>query len=159
MGTAVRPAKNWFLSMLGTSPSAVAPDSASAAARPIMQGRGPRSACRAGGMRKPARGARLKPGRRDDPEARRERLAKRKAGPLFRKIGVGGVDTKLHPDADRRILAQRVAMAGLYISTAGSDRLSAHALRVGFISAAYDKGIRYEDIMRHTRHRDLRGYV
>jgi hypothetical protein len=33
---------------------------------------------------------------------------------------------------------------------------SAHALRVGFITAAYDKGVRDEDIMRHTRHRDLR---
>jgi hypothetical protein len=35
-------------------------------------------------------------------------------------------------------------------------------LRVGFITAAYNKGVRDEDIMRHTRHRDLRtmrGYV
>jgi hypothetical protein len=42
------------------------------------------------------------------------------------------------------------------------DRLSAHALRVGFITAAYENGVRDEDIMRHTRHRDLRtmrGYV
>jgi hypothetical protein len=37
----------------------------------------------------------------------------------------------------------------------GFDRLSAHALRVGFITAAYDKGVHDEDIMRHTRHRDL----
>ena len=60
----------------------------------------------------------------------------------------------------RRILAHRVAMAG--ISVNGFDRLSAHALRVGFITEAYDKGVRDEDIMRHTRHRDLRtmrGYV
>ena len=59
-----------------------------------------------------------------------------------------------------RILAQRVAMAGIVVD--GFDRLSAHALRVGFITAAYDKGVRDEDIMRHTRHRDLRtmrGYV
>ena len=44
----------------------------------------------------------------------------------------------------------------------GFARLSAHALRVGFITEAYDKGVRDEDIMRHTRHRDLRtmrGYV
>jgi integrase len=89
-------------------------------------------------------------------------VAKRQAGPLFRKISTGGGigDTKLHPDAVRRILAHRVAMAGLSIE--GFDRLSAHALRVGFITAAYDTGIRDEDIMRHTRHRDLRtmrGYV
>ena len=89
-------------------------------------------------------------------------VAKRKAGPLFRKVSTGdGIgDTALHPDAVRRILAHRVAMAGIVVD--GFDRLSAHALRVGFITEAYDKGVRDEDIMRHTRHRDLRtmrGYV
>jgi len=89
-------------------------------------------------------------------------VARRKAGPLFRKISTGGGigDTPLHPDAVRRILAHRVRMAGLSID--GFDRLSAHALRVGFITEAYDQGVRDEDIMRHTRHRDLRtmrGYV
>jgi len=42
------------------------------------------------------------------------------------------------------------------------ERLSAHALRVGFITEAYAQGVRDEDIMHHTRHRDLRtmrGYV
>ena len=89
-------------------------------------------------------------------------VAKRQAGPLFRRIStagrIGGV--ALHPDAIRRILAHRVAMAGLTVD--GFDRLSAHALRVGFITEAYDQGVRDEDIMRHTRHRDLRtmrGYV
>ena len=51
-------------------------------------------------------------------------------------------------------------MAGLTVE--GFARLSAHALRVGFITAAYDQGVRDEDIMRHTRHRDvrtMRGYV
>src|SRR6201991_2317715 len=89
-------------------------------------------------------------------------VARRKAGPLFRKISTGdGIgDAALHPDAVRWILAQRVAMAGIVVD--GFDRLSAHALRVGFITAAYDKGVRDEDILRHTRHRDLRtmrGYV
>jgi integrase len=89
-------------------------------------------------------------------------VARRKAGPLFRKISTGdGIgEAALHPDAVRRILAHRVAMAGLTVD--GFDRLSAHALRVGFITEAYDKGVRDEDIMRHTRHRDLRtmrGYV
>jgi hypothetical protein len=40
--------------------------------------------------------------------------------------------------------------------------LSAHSLRGGFITEAYNKGVRDEDNMRHTRHRDLRtmrGYV
>ena len=89
-------------------------------------------------------------------------VAKRKAGPLFRRVSTGdGIgEIALHPDAVRRILAHRVQMAGLIVD--GFDRLSAHALRVGFITAAYDKGVRDEDIMRHTRHRDLRtmrGYV
>jgi integrase len=89
-------------------------------------------------------------------------VARRKAGPLFRRISTGDRigDTALHPDAVRHILAHRVQMAGLTVD--GFDRLSAHALRVGFITEAYDKGVRDEDIMRHTRHRDLRtmrGYV
>jgi integrase len=89
-------------------------------------------------------------------------VARRKAGPLFRRISTGGTigDAALHPDAVRRILARRCAMAGLVPD--GFDRLSAHALRVGFITEAYGKGVRDEDIMRHTRHRDLRtmrGYV
>ncbi len=89
-------------------------------------------------------------------------VAKRKAGPLFRRISTGGRigDAALHPDAVRQVLARRVAMAGL--TQEGFERLSAHALRVGFITEAYAQGVRDEDIMRHTRHRDLRtmrGYV
>ena len=89
-------------------------------------------------------------------------VAKRRAGPLFRRVSTaGGIgDTALHPDAIRRILAHCAGMAGL--SVEGFERLSAHALRVGFITEAYGKGVRDEDIMRHTRHRDLRtmrGYV
>jgi integrase len=89
-------------------------------------------------------------------------VAKRKAGPLFRRISSGGkiAGAALHPDAVRQILVRRAGMAGLALD--GSERLSAHALRVGFITAAYGAGVRDEDIMRHTRHRDLRtmrGYV
>jgi len=89
-------------------------------------------------------------------------VARRRAGPLFRRISTAGTiaETALHPDAVRRILAYRAGMAGLQIET--FERLSAHALRVGFITAAYGNGVRDEDIMRHTRHRDLRtmrGYV
>ncbi len=89
-------------------------------------------------------------------------VAWRKAGPLFRRISTGDRigDRALHPDAVRVILAHRIAMAGL--ATAGDGRMSAHALRVGFITEAYGKGVRDEDIMRHTRHRDprtMRGYV
>ena len=66
----------------------------------------------------------------------------------------------LNPDAVRHILAQRARMAGLESDVC--EQLSAHALRVGFITEAYGAGVRDEDIMRHTRHRDLRtmrGYV
>ena len=89
-------------------------------------------------------------------------VARRKAGPLFRRISTGDRigDAALHPDAVRRILARRFALAG--ISLPGFERLSAHSLRGGFITEAYNKGVRDEDIMRHTRHRDLRtmrGYV
>ena len=57
-------------------------------------------------------------------------------------------------------LAEGLRQAGLTLE--GFERMSAHALRVGFITEAYGKGVRDEDIMRHTRHRDLRtmrGYV
>ena len=89
-------------------------------------------------------------------------VAKRKAGPLFRPISKGGRigDAALHPDAIRRILARRAGMAGLTLD--GFARLSPHGLRAGFITEAYAKGARDEDIMRHSRHRDLRtmrGYV
>jgi integrase len=89
-------------------------------------------------------------------------VARRRAGPLCRRVSTAGTigDAALHPDAVRRILARRCRMAGIAVE--GFDRLSAHALRVGFITEAYGKGVRDEDIMRHTRHRDLRtmrGYV
>jgi len=89
-------------------------------------------------------------------------VARRKAGPVFRRISTAGRigDAALHPDAVRRILAHRAGLAGLEL--AGFERLSAHALRVGFITEAYAQGVRDEDIMHHTRHRDLRtmrGYV
>ena len=90
-------------------------------------------------------------------------VAKRKAGPLFRRISTGGRHRR-HRAASRRRAAHpgpsRRAWPGSSVD--GFDRLSAHALRVGFITEAYDKGVRDEDIMRHTRHRDLRtmrGYV
>jgi len=91
-----------------------------------------------------------------------QEAAGRGAGPLFRKISTAGNigAAALHPDAVRRILLYRIRLAGM--TQEGFDRLSAHALRVGFITEAYAKGVRDEDIMRHTRHRDLRtmrGYV
>ena len=83
-------------------------------------------------------------------------------GPVFRKVNQwGGIEpTALHPYAFPKILAKRVALAGL---KAGSfERLSAHGLRAGFITEAYKAGARDEAIMDHSRHRDvrtMRGYV
>jgi len=78
-------------------------------------------------------------------------LAKRRAGPLFRRVSREGRIGKA---------AHRAGLAGL--EGEGWERLSAHALRVGFITEAYAKGVRDEDIMRHTRHQDhrtMRSYV
>jgi integrase len=83
-------------------------------------------------------------------------------GPVFRGIDMRGVISNrgLHPDAVRTILAKRAALAGLK-SPAG-ERLSPHGLRAGFITQAYVNGARDEQIMDHTRQKDLRtmrGYV
>ena len=89
-------------------------------------------------------------------------VARRRAGPLFRRIGPGGRigGLAMHPDAVRLIFNHRVGLAGLAVDA--FERLSPHAMRVGFITEAYHRGVRDEDIMDHTRHRDLatmRGYV
>lgn len=91
-----------------------------------------------------------------------QQVARRSAGPLFRPIRKGGhIGTAaLTPSAVTRIVLRRAALAGVVLE--GPEQLSAHALRVGFITEAYARGVRDEDIMRHTRHRDLRtmrGYV
>jgi integrase len=83
-------------------------------------------------------------------------------GPVFRKIDRwGSVETAaLHPYALPRILARRLALAG--IQATGLERLSLHGLRAGFITEAYQAGARDEAIMAHSRHRDIRtmrGYV
>jgi integrase len=83
-------------------------------------------------------------------------------GPVFRGIDHRGVigNQGLHPDAVRTILARRAALAG--VVTASGERLSPHGLRAGFITQAYANGARDEQIMEHTRQKDLRtmrGYV
>ena len=60
----------------------------------------------------------------------------------------------------RSILRRRAAAAGLTVT--GGERLSPHGLRAGFVTEAYMAGARDEQVMDHTRHRDLktmRGYV
>ncbi|MDO9714200.1 site-specific integrase [Paracraurococcus lichenis] len=81
---------------------------------------------------------------------------------MFRKVNRWGdvEPAALHPDAVRQILRRRAVQTGLTVS--GLERLSPHGLRAGFITEAYRQGARDEEIMDHTRHRDLRtmrGYV
>jgi integrase len=83
-------------------------------------------------------------------------------GPVFRGIDMRGVISNrgLHPDGVRKILAKRAALAGLKVPA--GERLSPHGLRAGFITQAYVNGARDEQIMDHTRQKDLRtmrGYV
>jgi len=78
------------------------------------------------------------------------------SGALFRSInrwGQVGRDA-LHPDAVRQILRKRATAADLEIPV--GERLSPHGLRAGFVTEAYRANARDEQIMAHTRHRDLR---
>jgi len=83
-------------------------------------------------------------------------------GPVFRKVDRWGRvhATRLVPDAVRQILLKRAALAGLTGSV--MQPITAHGLRAGFVTAAYRNGVPDEEIMEHTRHRNLttmRGYV
>jgi len=83
-------------------------------------------------------------------------------GPVFRGIDMRGAIERraLHPDAVRQILRKRASLAGLVLPR--GERLSPHGLRAGFITQAYINGARDEQIMDHTRQKDLRtmrGYV
>ena len=77
-------------------------------------------------------------------------------GPVFRKVDRWGtVESRaLTPEAVGHILKRRAEAAGLSIGAL--ERLSAHGLRAGFVTEAYKAGARDEQIMAHTRHRDLR---
>ena len=73
----------------------------------------------------------------------------------------GTVETRaLTPEAVGHILKRRAEAAGLAVGSL--ERLSAHGLRAGFVTEAYQAGACDEQIKAHTRHRDLRtmrGYV
>jgi integrase len=89
-------------------------------------------------------------------------LLPERSGPLFRKVSTGGnvLRRALVPDAVAWILRARAEAAGLDLSAV--SRFSPHGLRSGFITAAVRAGLRDDEVMPHTRHRDLRtfrGYV
>jgi hypothetical protein len=75
--------------------------------------------------------------------------------PVFRVIGARGVIDRreLHPDSVRQIVANRPGLAALVLPA--GERLSPHGLRAGFITQAEIKGARGEQIMDHTRQKDL----
>lgn len=77
-------------------------------------------------------------------------------GPVFRRVDRwGGVERhRLHPSSVRQILLRRAAGAGL--EGTALEPISPHGLRVGFVTQAYQAGLRDEEIMGHTRHRDLK---
>ena len=79
-----------------------------------------------------------------------QQVAKRSAGPLFRPVSKGGQigTTALTAHSVTRIIIRRALMAGVALE--GPEQLSAHALRVSFITEAYARGVRDEDIMRHA---------
>ena len=83
-------------------------------------------------------------------------------GPVFRKVDRWGniEHARLSGEAVRTILKGRAKAAGITVHT--TERLSPHGLRAGFVTEAYMAGARDEQVMDHTRHRDLktmRGYV
>jgi integrase len=61
-------------------------------------------------------------------------------GPVFRNVDRWGTveHARLGPDAVRRILRKRAALAG--IDAGDAERLSPHGLRAGFATEAYAKG-------------------
>ena len=77
-------------------------------------------------------------------------------GPVFRKVNQWGTvePPALHAYAIPRILAKRIALAGLKAGT--FERLSAHGLRARFITEAHKAGARDEAIMERSRHKDVR---
>ena len=84
-------------------------------------------------------------------------------GPVFRKIDCWGrLGTEaLHPDAVRQILRKRAAAAGLTVAAAERSPVAARAPR-RVRHRSLRGGARDEQIMAHTRHRDLktmRGYA
>ncbi|WP_139313026.1 site-specific integrase [Novacetimonas hansenii] len=88
-----------------------------------------------------------------------QKVAHRQTGPLFRPISKSGRagGRALTPFAVTRILQRRAALADLDAGYAA--RLSAHALRAGYIADALSRGIDVEEVRHHTRHRDPRAML
>ena len=121
--------------------------------RPTRRARASSSASAAASGGKPARCARSRLGWRPPAASSARCSARSTAGATIEHARLGG-------DAVRDILLSRAKAAKLTVH--GSERLSPHGLRAGFVTEAYMAGARDEQVMDHTRHRDLktmRGYV
>lgn len=73
-------------------------------------------------------------------------------GPVFRKVGRGGVlsSRRLVADAVRQILQRLADEAGLKGSL--GEPISPHGLRSGFVTSAYRRGVQEEQIMAQAGH-------
>jgi integrase len=75
-------------------------------------------------------------------------------GPVFRRLTAAGtIEGRLTGDGVYKILRARAAAAKLTV--AATERLSPHGLRAGLITEASLAGALDEQIMPHTRHKDL----
>jgi integrase len=82
------------------------------------------------------------------------RRARIEYGAVFRRISAGGaLEARLGDQGVWKILRSRAAIAGLAVD--GTERLSPHGLRAGFIVEAYLKGALDERVMHHARQRSL----
>ncbi len=81
-------------------------------------------------------------------------------GAVFRGVTAWGtLENRLTADGVRKILLRRAALAGLTVDP--RERLSPHGLRAGFITEAYLAAALDEQVMAHTRQKDvstMRGY-
>ncbi|HET6609471.1 MAG TPA: hypothetical protein VFG62_22555 [Rhodopila sp.] len=81
-------------------------------------------------------------------------------GPVFRGVTAwGSLERRLTTDGIRRILLRWAALADLKVDP--RERLSPHGLRAGFITEAYLATAPDEQVMAHTRQKDvstMRGY-
>lgn len=75
-------------------------------------------------------------------------------GAVFRRVTAAGtLEERLSPQGIWRILRRRAERAGITVDAA--ERLSPHGLRAGFITEAYLRGARDEQVMQHARQSDF----
>jgi integrase len=78
-------------------------------------------------------------------------------GPVFVRVTRWGTVEQgrgLSGEGVRLVLLRRAAEAG--VEGAQGEAVGPHGLRAGFVTQAYRAGLRDEEIMAHTRHKDLK---